>query len=206
MGETDLEVDLEMGIAPKLTIVCQPVANARIDTRLVSIFLRRAESGGTPVRMSCGQSTVWGAGNLHIAVATPLDYYPVAILEGERGAVHQLRLRPAQEQQVSILLSDRPGALTGTVRADADPALGAPVFLTAHDEELRSRLGGMRSERTDENGKYRFGGLPPGRYEVFSSYQLRDPEQDGWPPGSGTAVRVEEDEEVIMDLQVTNFR
>lgn len=206
MGTSDLEVGLELGTAPRISITCAPAANAEIDTRLVSIFLRRAESGGTPLRLGCGESTIWSPGNVHVAVATPLNYYPAAILEGERGAVHSLRLLPGEDQQLTVLLGDRPGLVTGTVRADDDLAIGAPVFLTTQDEELRSRLGGIRSERTDTEGRFRFGGLPPGRYEVLSSYDLQNPEPDEIPAGFGTAVRVREAEEVDLDLGLTSIR
>ena len=83
--------------------------------------------------------------------------------------------------------------------------MGAPVFINAYDEELRRRLGGVRSARADEAGVFRIPGLPPGTYEVISSYQVRQPERAGWSRGLGHTVEVEEGEEAVLDLSLTQI-
>lgn len=60
------------------------------------------------------------------------------------------------------------GEITGTV-FDADgktPKVGVAVFLSSSDETLRVRLNLPRSSTTDDNGRFKFGGLVSGAYTV----------------------------------------
>jgi hypothetical protein len=100
-----------------------------------------------------------------------------------------------------LMLSGRPGAVKGKVStADGSAAIGAPVYVYPLDPELRSRTGGMRSGRTDQNGEFHIAGLPPGRYEVLSSFSVSEAEEAGWGPGRGKAVQVEENADERVEL------
>jgi hypothetical protein len=140
-------------------------------------------------------------------VAPLAKYYTAAILEASEGdEAHEFRVVPGEEKQIKILFSDRPGGVRGVVELNGDPVVGAPVFLSAYDAELLSRAGGIRETRADEKGRYEFLGLPPGRYEVVSSYQIKDPLDSPWQLGIGTAVTVNEAEQIEQDLSLTEIR
>jgi large repetitive protein len=207
MSEDNLRVSLGLEAAPVLTVNCTGPAAEPVDGTGVSIFLRRPGSGDNALRFFCDESKVWAPGEWEIAVATPSQYYTLGLLEAEVGdTAHRFRAVPAQETRVTVLLSDRPATLSGVVRLDGDPVIGAPVFLHAYDSELRQRSGGIRTINADRQGRYLFTGLPPGRYEVVSSYQIRDPDAEGLPPGLGTSVTLDEDEEGEQNLTLTVIR
>ena len=79
------------------------------------------------------------------------------------------------------------GFITGTVTRDTGDALGgAEVVL----EELK------RAVRADENGRYRFDAVPPGRYHVSvraEGYSTRHTEVDVTPAGATLDLVVELD-------------
>jgi hypothetical protein len=207
MGDVDQEVEVEMKPAPRLTVRCEAAATDGFDPKGVSIFLRRKNLDVSATRVRCGLSSVWSPGDWEIGVAPLANYYTVAILEASEGdEAHEFRVVPGEEKQIKILLSDRPGGIRGVVELNGDPVVGAPVFLSAYDPELLSRAGGIRETRADEKGRYEFLGLPPGRYEAVSSYQIKDPLDSPWQLGIGTAVTVNETEQIEQDLSLTEIQ
>jgi hypothetical protein len=205
MGQEDRTVTLELKPPPVLEVRCAAVGGEPVDLRAVSVFLRRKEGGDSSRRIHCGEKAAWEAGRWELAVATPPELYVASVLEADRTAeLAELRLRPGETTTVSVQLSARPASLEGTVRtADGVEAPGAPVLLRAADPELAQRVGGVRRAQTDGRGKFRIAGLPPGRYEVVSSYQLS--ESDGLPGQFGTAtpVALEEGQQIELDLVLT---
>ncbi len=173
---------------------------------VVEICLR-AGSGGAGTRARCGVRTLLGPGDWEIAVAPPLRYYIAAILDTASGEqARRFRLEPGEDISITVLVGTRPATVKGKVTIGGTAAVGAPVFLRAADADLAVRLGGLRTVRTGPEGEYSFAGLPPGRYEVICSYQVREEEPETWPPGRATFVDVAEGEEVVQDLTVTEIR
>jgi hypothetical protein len=205
MGQEDRGVTLELAPAPVLEVRCGGAQGEKVDGRTISVFLRRKEIEETSRRIQCGEKTSWEAGRWELAVATPAEYYVAAILDAERSAaLAELRLLPGESTVVNVLLSARPASLEGVVRTpDGVEAPGAPVLLRAAEADLGQRVGGIRTGQADEKGKFRFSGLPPGRYEVVSSYQLKGLEEGVWPVGTATPVALEEGEEESLELPLT---
>lgn len=103
--------------------------------------------------------------------------------------------------EVVILFSSDPGSLRGTVSTrDGAPAIGAPVYFNPVDSDLRSRLGGLRTTRTDASGKFWLNGFPPGRYEVLSTFAPVDSESEDWKPGRGKLVTLGEGGDVTAEI------
>lgn len=207
MGPEDRSVTLELGPPPVLEVRCAPLRGERVDLRAVSVFLRRKFDGEAGRRIQCGERASWEPGLWELAVATPPEFYVASVLDAERGAdLAELRMLPGQTTVVHIHLSARPASIEGTVRtADGAEAPSAPVLLRAADPELAQRLGGVRMARTDGQGKFRIAGLPPGRYELLSSYQAHEAEDGLGRPGAATAVRLEEGERAELDLVLASI-
>jgi hypothetical protein len=85
---------------------------------------------------------------------------------------------------------------------EGQPAAGAPVYICPLDPEVRSRLGGVRSTRSDQNGEFRFSGLAPGKYEVLSSFAMEEAESAAWPPGEGQPVELEAGAEASVSVRL----
>jgi len=59
-----------------------------------------------------------------------------------------------------------------------------------------------RSTRADHNGEYRFFGLPPGRYQLFSSFEIPEPQEAEWGALPTSSVALEKGEEAVVDLKL----
>src|SRR5439155_10697568 len=108
---------------------------------------------------------------------------------------------------VKFVLSSTPGAVHGTVvSAGSDPVAGAPVFLEAYDIESKKRLVDVRMTRTDLRGRYQFYGLVPGNYRVMSSFEFEMPDSAAMDSASPKTVKVEDDRDVPLDLDLFVIR
>lgn len=205
LGEQDAAVTLEMGPAPLLEVRCMASEGGNPDLRAVSLFARRRGGERATQRIQCGERAAWPAGRWELGVITPADYYVAAILEAEsRSRLAELRLLPGSVTVLQLLLSNKPASLEVRVRTpEGVEAAFAPVWLRASDAELAQRVGGIRSLQADAAGRCRFVGLPPGRYEVVSSYQLRGQASVDWPPEAGTALVLERGVEARVELPLT---
>jgi hypothetical protein len=205
LGEQDVAVTLEMGPMPVVELRCLASEGGSPDLRAVSLFARRKGGEGAVERMQCGDRRAWPAGRWELGVATPADYYVAAILEAEsRSRLAELRLLPGTVTMLQLLVSSKPASLEVRVRGPAGvSAAGAPVWLRAGDAELAQRVGGIRSSQADLEGRCQFHGLPPGRYEVISSYQLRAQASGDWPEGAGTAVLLERGQKAEVEISLT---
>jgi hypothetical protein len=108
---------------------------------------------------------------------------------------------------VRIVLSDKPGALHGTVTVGAHEAAGgAPVFLEAYDETTRKRVVDLRSTRTDMRGQYNFVGLAPGTYRLVSTFEYQSPQMADIDAMTPRVFKVEEGRDQQQDLDVWVIR
>jgi hypothetical protein len=198
---------LELGPAPKVTIRCA-APDKPLDTHPISIFLRReGASGAESQRAVCGQSVPLAPGRWQLAAAAPPELYVAAIANAERGSEgFEFTLAARQDHQLLVTLGSNPAIVQGKITTpDGQQAIGAPVFLYPLDDETRSRTGGIRTARTGQDGTFRISGIPPGRYEVLSSYQVTDDPGTPWPLGRGAGVTLEEGVEKALDLKLVDL-
>ena len=197
-------VQLSLSPAPVISVRCREKQGRAFDPRTVTLFLKpKSLVDDDPRRIQCGESATFSPGEWEVATVTPPGLYVAAILEARRAeGAYEFTLAPGQPLELSLVISTRPATVKGNVTtSDGARAIGAPVFLQASDPELAGRLGGARVVRAGSEGEFRFDGLPPGHFELLSSFSLgagADP--PGWRPGMGKTVVLEEDGEETVDL------
>jgi hypothetical protein len=162
------------------------------------VFLARIENGARTPPMKVESPLVKGLmpGRWRFFVVTPETHFVEAITVAEQEALEGFDLRPGQRTAATIRVAPRTGRIVGRVREGEAPARGATVVCYPVSPENRARLGGFRSVRSGLQGEYRFGGLPPGEYQVFAAAD----DFDGPPPGV-RAVKIGPSEELVHDVQ-----
>ena len=199
-------VSIELAPSPSLRIRCEELSQRAFPARNVSLFVRRLERGAdaSSRRIACGERITLTPGHWEMATAPPPDYYVASIRGAEpSGSAYSFALMSRQSLEVHVAFSSRTATLGGKVRtSDGQAGVGAPVFLYPLDMDLRSRMGGVRTARADENGNYLFVGLAPGRYEALSSFDIQDPGEAAWPAGRGKVVTADEGRTSTQDLEV----
>ncbi|MCW5981274.1 MAG: carboxypeptidase regulatory-like domain-containing protein [Bryobacteraceae bacterium] len=202
--DADAYAVLEMKPAPSLEVNCVASDGARVDVRAISVFLRPFGSTAS-IRAACNEKLSPGPGRWEFAVLPPPQFYLVSIMDASRKEdAHELTLKPAESRQITVLLGSKPALLTGKVSlSQGDAASGVMVFLKAVSGELSRRIGGIRSERADEAGVYRFLALPPGQYQVFATYRRNEISEEDWTAGLGSVANLSEGQEGKLDLTVT---
>ena len=103
---------------------------------------------------------------------------------------------------VRFTVSGSPGAIHGTVKSGADPAIGAPVFLESEDLEPARRVTQTFITRTDVHGQYHFSGLAPGNYRVLSSFEYLTVDSATMAQPAAKSVVVENTHDVQQDLDL----
>jgi hypothetical protein len=134
----------------------------------------------------------------------PPEFYIESIRTAEPGQrPGEFTVQPGHTIELIVALSSQPAGVAGKVSTrDGKPAIGAPVYLHAIDPELCSRLNGSRSTRADHAGEFRFAGLPPGKYQVFGSFEIREPGEDDWGRLPVSVISLGENEKATIDLEL----
>jgi len=115
----------------------------------------------------------------------------------------EFSLAPGDWLPVKVVLSSSLAVLSGRVTVSRDqPAAGAPVFLHPVDLEAGAGLTTLRTTRTDLAGRYRFTGLPPGRYLLLSSFDFEQPNESELQAARAATVSVKEDRETNEDVEL----
>jgi hypothetical protein len=96
--------------------------------------------------------------------------------------------------------------VTGTVKQNGEPVLGAPVFLEAWDALNRTRLVELIPSRADLHGLYRFEGLPPGTYRIFSSFEYLNPDSAAFDLALAQTIQLDAHGTVTHDLDLYGAR
>ncbi|MCE5308600.1 MAG: carboxypeptidase-like regulatory domain-containing protein [Acidobacteriales bacterium] len=193
LGAGREQVSLQLAPSPIVQLRCEVRSGTLMEG--VSAFLRRSEPlDNNPRRLLCGESATLSPGRWEIAAATPPSLYVSSYGNARSGEnAYEFSLSPGERHELTVLLKPSPASLSGRVLEDAgQPAAGVPVSLYPVDAELRARVGGVRSTRSNEDGRFQFAGLAPGRYEALSSFSLEDMREAAWPAGQGKTVDLDE--------------
>ncbi len=151
-----------------------------------------------------------GAGALQVmpgeyaaVVQTSREYYVRSVRAQDSRDPNTIEALPGAATDLLIVLGSRPGTLSGKVTvAGGQTVAGAMVFLDPLTAELRTRLGGTRVVRADGAGAYRFEGLPPGDYQVFSSFEFQNPQESDFKRVPVKVVSLQEGAQATVDLEL----
>jgi len=205
LGEAGAEVTLELARLPELRVRCEAKDGQPVEPSRITVFLRRNEPPGSePIRLEGGQSAALIPGEYEaVALATP-EYYIAGVRVPQRGsAPARLQALPGDSIELTVVVGSRPAGISGTILdAEDHPVAGATVFLRPADPYLDVLLEGGRSVRSDQHGRYRFDGLPPGRYRLLASFEIARPRERDWDlPGVGW-LTLEEGRRATLDLKL----
>ncbi len=184
----------------------------RLDTGTMSLFARRKDlDADGPVVPVLDGRTLLAPGNWELAVSAATAFYPMAVMNYQLGAANPPAGRAdgwnpfmsTGNQVIKVVLSTRPASVHGRVVFSVNnPAPEVPVFLetleTNPDEPPQ-----VRTTRTDQNGGYRFAGLPPGRYRVVSSYNVDPTSRASMEAALPHHVSLKEGADEAQDLEIT---
>lgn len=183
----------------------------RADPSAANLFGRRKDlDADGPVIPVVPNRTILAPGNWEIAVSPAPSYYPVAILP----LYGPTNVSPASRADgwnpyvasvnsgIRVVLSSHPASVHGRVVFSANnPAPEVPVFLETMDLDP-SEPPQVRQTRTDQNGNYRFSGLPPGRYRVVSSYDADPTNRASIEAANPKNVSLREAADEVQDLEI----
>jgi hypothetical protein len=103
-------------------------------------------------------------------------------------------------------LSSGPCAIRGTVKSAGDPVPGVPVFLEGYDQTARTRIGELRTFRTDARGQYYFTDLAPGTYRILGTFEYLAPDLQTMDLAAASFLKVDEHGEITQDLDLYVIR
>lgn len=194
---------------PEFLIEFEEKHGRPVDPKTVVVRARRKSLAGEgPARRIQPHEDPLPPGAWELSVTPPPDMYAAAIT-GDRGSLEAPAANGWKEfllsgyVRVKVELSSAPAALHGRVAASLDhPAGGAPVFLEPVDLESGAGLIALRTTRTDLQGRYRFAGLPPGRYRVMSSFDFERPSTEEMEAARADGVSLKEGGDTGHDLRL----
>jgi hypothetical protein len=172
-------IRIELGIPRPVQVLISEKEGGRIEQTAANVFARRKDlDADGPVIPVVPNRTILAPGTWELAVSSAAAYFPVAVQSyagptpvpsGSR-ADGWNPFVASTNPAIRVVLSNRPAGLHGKVVFSINnPAPEVPVFLETADLDPYDPPQ-VRQTRTDQNGNYRFAGLPPGRYRVVSSY------------------------------------
>ncbi len=157
-----------------------------------------------PVPMLSGGGVLEVMPGEYVASAqTAREYYVRSVRAQDARDLNVVEALPGRTTDLVVVVSSRPAVLSGKVTVPGGQTVaGAPVFLDPLDPELRIRLDGGRVARSDGAGVYRFTGLPPGDYQVFSSFEFQSPQEADFKRVPVKVVTLQEGGEAALDLDL----
>ena len=167
-----------------IRIACSPLDPAFVswtaDGRQFPLMMRRVDLDGTGPVKALKQREAIIPGHWEFQAQVSDDYY-VKTIGSQLGAPSEsagdgwFGMDLGTSAQLVVMLSSRPGSVSGVVTTDGKPVAGAAVYLELFDPQLPNPRVRIMEARCDAQGNYKFSGLAPGRYRALSSFDF-DPE------------------------------
>ncbi len=202
LSQESERADLALAPSPYVQFRCAEQNGKSLDPQTISAFLQLRDDPEPRklTRVLCGESVQLAAGRWELAVSAPAGSYIASVSNATIGELgYEVMLMPRRNVALAVTVSSQGASVKGVVKmANGSEAIGAPVTIRAIESELSSRLGGVKTIQTNEKGEFSFFSLPPGRYEVFSSFAPVEPGAD---KPKGASVTLEEGAE--KELQIT---
>jgi hypothetical protein len=119
-----------------------------------------------------------------------------------------LDLTGGQSASIAILLGTKPAIVGATVKLDDKPAAGMWVALVP-DQYVPRGPTELRTATSDQNGRVRFGSVPPGEYRLYAweedQYAL-DIDANFLKPFQSNSAKVSAKEGDVIPVEVTAIR
>ena len=185
------------------------VDGAGADVTATALVRRKDYAGVGPVQtvmLNAVTGVLLFPGQWEVQVVPPRGYY-VSNFGGARNSA----VRPdgwngflvnSFSSRVNVTLSNGPAALHGVVRDSNKAVGGVPVFLEPWDPVTRNRLADLHETRSDMSGNYRFDGIAPGDYRIFSTFDYAAPNQQVFDASGARAIRLEKTTDPAVDLDL----
>jgi hypothetical protein len=211
----DHDRDVRFGLRslPSVRLYFEGSQGQRItDLRSIQVVARKKELSGNrpPEALKIGTGALrLMPGRWDVAVVPTPDWFVSGFTSG--GPPDLGKTHPEEWNEISLtdggaalrfILAENPGAVHGVVKAAAEPAIGAPVFLEASDLPANRRLDDPRVTHTDIHGQYHFNGLAPGAYRVLSSFDFQMPEPLEMTNADAPTLHVQEGKDLQADLEL----
>ena len=201
-----------MAPPPRVNIAFEGIAGPIEPRSSVSLLARRQDLAetGTDREVKWPQAML-APGHWEFSARTGPGEYVESIASAQGGARRTLRrdrpvdrfdvfIEARQQLGIKVVVSDKAGHVGGSVRSDAKPVPGIPVFLWPVAEQGRRSLRGQLQTLSDVNGQYRFDGLPPGDYRVLATFDLSEADEESMDVARAPVVHVDASQSTNADL------
>ena len=212
MLDQDLDLRLEMPKQPEIDIEFEEQHGKDIDSKQMIVWARRKWFAGAGLhRRLRPERDPLPPGNWELFVTPPAGMYVASIKASElsdysspqaSNGWKEVFLPASKAVYVQVVLSAAQATLIGKVIRSGKAAVGAPVYLEPFELSSGNGLITMRTARTDLQGRYRFTGLPPGRYLALSSFDFDQPSREEMQEARALTVTLKEASEASQDLEL----
>jgi hypothetical protein len=212
MLDQDLDLRLEMPKQPEMEIYFEEQNGKKIDSKQMMVWARRKWLAGEGLQRRLRvERDPLPPGNWELSVTPPAGMYVASIKPSElsdyssppaANGWKEVFLPASKPVYVQVMLSAAQATLSGKVTSSGKAAAGAPVYLEPLELLSGKGLITMRNSRTDLQGRYRFTGLPPGRYLVLSSFDFDQPGREEIQEARAMTVTLKEASEASQDVEL----
>lgn len=181
----NLVLPIQLTAPPQVDFEVRHAGTGAILTGVAAVTGRRQDlSGMNPAHPIPVPRAMLHAGHWEMNATAGPDHYVESIAASSRDGRRNRPDRPPEwhdifldqrvPARIRISVSGKAAHLTGAVTNDGKTIPGAPVFLWPETDDLRRLTGGARFTLSDSDGRYRFDGLPPGKYRLLATFDHRE--------------------------------
>jgi hypothetical protein len=219
------EIDLDRNLTeqrisgvglPPVRLLFEDTRGARVDPHQLQVMARRKElSGPGEIQKlnAAADPLPLAPGRWEFAIAPSSSSYMTRFFVNGNPASDRadgwneaLIVSGSGYRTLKFVLSSSPGAVHGMVTLGSQQAIGAPVFLENSDLEPARRYHEPLMVRTDSHGQFRFSGLAPGDYRLFSTFEFQNPSAAEFDSAGATHIKIEETRDFQQDLTLFVLR